>query len=89
MGLVNSSDYRRALLSVECNEIYFSKEDNFLLFNDSSIHNEVSMKFNQEEADSKVILHCLDILNDLEETIVIRSLSADTDIIVHIIVTIE
>ena len=88
MGLVNSSDYRRALLSVECNEIYFSK-DNFLLLNDSSIHNEVSMKFNQEEADSKVILHCLDILNDLEETIVLRSLSADTDIIVHIIVTIE
>ena len=62
--------------SAECNEIYFSKEDNSLLFNDSSIHNTLSLKSNQEEAE--VISYCLDILNDSEKTIVKRSLSADT-----------
>ena len=73
---------------MKCNEIYFSKEDNSLLFNDSSIYNAVSLKSNQEEADSKVILHYLDVLNDFEATIVIGSPSADTGIL-HINVTIE
>ena len=59
------------------------------MFNDSSIYNAVSLKFNQKEADSKVILYYLDILKDLEATIAIRSPSADTDIVVHIITTVE
>ena len=65
-----------------------------------SIHNEVSLKSIQEETDSKVVLHCLDVTNNLKATIVISSPSAENgkyynghdgngDIMVHIIVTIE
>ena len=79
---VISSDYKRALTLLKCNEINFSKEDNYLLFNESVTHKAVCLKFNQEQAGTKIILHCLDGLNDLEATIVIRSPSADTDVMV-------
>ena len=52
------------------------------MLNESDIHSAVCVKSNQEEADSKVILHCLDALNDLEAAIIIHSPSADTDIMV-------
>lgn len=52
------------------------------MFNESGIHNAVRLKSNQEQADSKVILHGLDALDDLEVTLVILSSLADTDTMV-------
>ena len=52
------------------------------MFNESGIGNTVHLKSNQEEADSEVILRCLDALNDLEAILVIRSTLADIDVIV-------
>ena len=82
---VISSDYKRALALLKLNEIYLSKKDNCLLFNKSGIQNAVRLKYNQEEADSKVILHCLDDLNNLEPTTVIRSPTGDTDTMVLVV----
>lgn len=65
-------DYQRACALLKCNKIYFSKEDNCLLINESGIHNAVRLKPNQEEADTKVILYCLDALNDLEAYIPVQ-----------------
>ena len=79
---VISSDYKRALALLKCNEICFSKENNRLLFNKSGIHNAARLKSHQEEANSKVILHCLDAPKGFEATFVIHSSSADLDIMV-------
>ena len=40
------------------------------------------LKSNQEEADTKVVLHCLDALRTPEATVALRSHSGDTDIMV-------
>ena len=67
---------------LKCKVIYFSKEDRCFLFNQNSFHPATHLKSNQEEADCKVILHCLGALKKPETTVINRSPSGDTDIIV-------
>ena len=74
--------YKKALKMFKCKEIYFSKEDDCFLFNENGFHSTTHLKSNQEEADSKVILHCLDALKGPEATVVLRSPPGDTDIMV-------
>ena len=76
------TSYKKALRMFKCKEIYFSKEDDCFLFNKNVFHSTTHLKSNQEEADSKVILHCLDALKGPEATVVLRSPSGDTDIMV-------
>ena len=78
---VISTDYKKALKILKCKQIYFSKEDGCFLFN-TCFHSATHLKSNQEEAGSKVILHCLDALKEPEATVVPRSRSGDTDIMV-------
>ena len=79
---VTSMDYKKALKMLKCKEIYLSKEDGCFLFNENGFHSATRLKSNQEEADSKVILHFLDTLKESEATVVLRSSSGDTDIVV-------
>ena len=79
---VTSMDYTKALKMLKCKEIYLSKEDGCFLFNKNSFHSATHLKSNQEEADSKVILHFLDALKEPETTVVLRSSTGDTDIVV-------
>ena len=86
---VNSTDYKKALKTLKCKEIYFSKENGYLLFNESVFHSPTHLKPNQEEADSKVILHCLDALKEPEAAVVLRSPSGDTNIMVFAVLLIS
>ena len=76
------TDHKKTLKMLKCKVIYFSKEDRCFLFIQNSFHPATHLKSNQEEADSKVILHCLDALKKPEATLILRSPSGDTDIIV-------
>ena len=71
----------KALNLLNCKEIYFSKENCCLLINENGSQ-DVDLKLNQEEGDTKVILHCLDALKTPEATVVLRSHSGDTDTMV-------
>ena len=79
---VTSMDYKRALKMLKCKEIYLSKEDVCFLFNENGFHSATHLKSNQGQAESKVILHFLDPLKEPEATLVLRSSSGDTDIVV-------
>ena len=79
---VISTGYKKVLKMLKCKEIYFSKEDGCFLFNENGFHSATHLKPNREEADSKVILHCLDALKEPETTVVLRSPSGDRDITV-------
>ena len=72
----------KALNLLKSKEIYFSKESCCLLINENGSQDVEHLKSNQEEADTKVILHCLDALKTPESTVVLRSHSGDTDIMV-------
>ena len=74
---VISTDYKKALKMLKCKQIYFSKEEGCFLFS-TCFHSATHLKSNHEEADSKVILHCL----EPEATVVLCSPSGDTDIMV-------
>ena len=70
---VISTDYKKALEMLKWKEIYFSKEDGCFLFNDNGFHSGTYLKSNQEEGDSKIILHYLDALKEPEATVVLCS----------------
>ena len=70
---VISTDYKKALEMLKWKEIYFSKEDGCFLFNDNGFHSGTYLKSNQEEGDSKLILHYLDALKEPEATVVLCS----------------
>ena len=72
----------QALRLLKCNQIYFSKESHCILLDEEGPRDVEHLKSNQEEADTKVILHCLDALITPESTVVLRSHSGDTDIMV-------
>ena len=55
---------------LKCKVIYFSKEDRCFLFNQNSFHPATHLKSNQE-ADCKVILHCLGALKKPETTVIL------------------
>ena len=79
---VISSESVWALHLLKCNEIYFSKEIQSTVIDAEGLRDFDRLKSNQEEADTKMILHCLDALVDPESTVVLRSHSGDTDIMV-------
>ena len=79
----------KALNLLKCKEIYFYKGNCCLLINENGSQDVEHLKSNQEEADTKVILHCLDALKTPEATVVLRSHSGDTDIIVHAVTLIR
>ena len=72
----------KALHLLKCNQIYFSKENYCSLIDEDGSQEVEHLKSNQEEADTKVVLHCLDALRTPEATVVLRSHSGDTDIMV-------
>ena len=65
------------------NKILISLDNKCISISRLSTTVEESLKSNQEEADTKVILHCLQILKSNQTSIVkLRSPSGDTDIVV-------
>ena len=66
---------------LKCKGIYYSTED-VALYLTKMISTLLLIKSNQEEADKKVILYCLDALKEPELTVVLRSPSGQTDIMV-------
>ena len=75
------TDYKKALKMLKCKGIYYSTED-VALYLTKMISTLLLFKSNQEEADKKVILYCLDALKEPELTVVLRSPSGQTDIMV-------
>jgi len=65
------------------------KENYCLLINENGSQGVEHKKSNQEEADTKVVLHCLDTLKTPEATFVLRSHSGDTDIMVLVVTLIR
>ena len=61
---VISKDDKKALKMLKCKDIYFSTEDSCFIFNENDFHAATDLKSNQEEADKKVILYCLDALKE-------------------------
>ena len=61
------------------------KENYCLLINENGSQGVEHLKSNQEEADTKVVLHCLDTLKTPEATVVLRSHSGNTDIMVLVV----
>ena len=74
---------------LRCDKIYFSKESHTIAIDSNGVSDIDDLKSNQEEADTKVILHCLDALKEPETTVVLRSHSGDTNIMVLTVVLIR
>ena len=74
IGKVIAENGDKALSLLKWNQIYFSKENCcFLIDEHGSSHEVEDLKSNQEEADTKVILHCLDALRTPESSVVLCS----------------
>jgi len=69
--------------------ILFSTDGETRLFTDETNTKVPELSSRQEEADTKVILHLNHALDKVEGQVVLRSLSADTDILVLAVVLIE
>ena len=82
IGEVIAENSGRAMKLLKCERIIYSMDSCCFLIDENGTQEIDSLKSNQEEADTKVILHCLDALNTPESTVVLRSPSADTDIMV-------
>ena len=67
---------------LKCDQIYCSEASHTVAIDSNGVSNIDDLKSNQEEADTKVILHCLDALKESEATVVRRSHSGDTNIMV-------
>ena len=72
---------RRALQQLRCAVIFFSKENDTVKIGES-VTSYDQLKSNQEEADTKVILHCHHAISNSEGSVIQRSPSGDTDILV-------
>ena len=79
---VISSNKEKAIQLLKCSIIYFSKEDLTLKIENFSVTSSIDLSSNQEEADTKVILHCQHAIETTEGPVVLRSPSGDTDIFV-------
>ena len=62
--------------------IYFSKKDSFVRVNASQVTAVDELSSNQEEADNKVILHSAHVITKTEGSVILWSLSGDTDIMI-------
>ena len=73
----------KALNLLRCQEIYFSTDNDCRKVTHASCEIEDQLVSNQEEADTKLILHCCHALNTHPpKKVIIRSPSGDTDILV-------
>lgn len=73
----------KAINLLRCTEIFISTYNCCIKLTSSSVTEEVELKSNQEEADTKLTLHCIHALSLFPNKIVlIRSPSADIDILV-------
>ena len=76
----------RCLQILDCKEIYFSEKNECIRITHESVTEEQSMSSNQEEADTKVILHSKHAYErSPEKTVIVRSPSGDIDIIILMI----
>ena len=74
---------KRCLLLLKTSRIVLSKEDQCLLVSQSDVQEITTLCSNQEEADTKVLLHAVLSLNqNPTKKVIIRSPSSDTDILV-------
>ena len=72
---------------LRCNKIVISMESKTIIITHQLTSEDVSLNSNQEEADTKVILHSYIILNEsLNSTVTLRSPSGDTDILLLAVV---
>ena len=73
----------KLLTKLKCSTVYFSQEDVTYCINESGVTVKQDLSSNQEEADTKVILHCHHALEEsLSSKVVLRSPSGDTDIMI-------
>ena len=79
---VISQESSRALQMLKCDEIYCLKESYTVATDSNELSDIDDLKSDQEEADTKVIHHYLDALKEPETTVVLRSHSGDTNIMV-------
>jgi len=77
------------LRKLDAQMILFSTDGETRLFPDETNTKVPELSSRQEEADTKVILHLNHALDKVEGQVVLRSLSADTDILVLAVVLIE
>ena len=72
----------KALNILRCSKIYLSSRNECKSITLSSVSEEQELTSDLEEADTKVVLHCLHALQSTVNVVVVRSTSGDTDIIV-------
>ena len=73
----------KALDLVNCGELYFSTDNDCRRITQSLSVREESLVSNQEEADTKLVLHSLHALNESpRKKVIVRSPSGDTDVLV-------
>ena len=73
----------KALDVVNCGELYFSTDNDCHRITLSLSVREESLVSNQEEADTKLVLHSLHALNESpRKKVIVRSPSGDTDVLV-------
>ena len=78
-----TSTNKEALLrKLKCQMIYFSTDGKTRLFTADSDRIVPELTSDQEEADTKVILHLAHALDKMNKKIILRSPSSDTDIVV-------
>ena len=73
----------RVLNMLRCTEMYISTENNCMKLTLSSATEETQLSSNQEEADTKILLHCQHARERYpQKAVIVRSHSADIDILV-------
>ena len=73
---------RKQICFLQTSVIYFSKKDSCVRVNASQLTTVDELLSNQEEADNKVILHSVHAITTTEGSIILWSLSGDTDIMI-------
>ena len=77
------NNFHKVLTELKCSVIYFSQEDITYCLKGTGVSIAAELSSNQEEADTKVILHCHHSLQESPNSkVVLRSPSGDTDIFV-------
>ena len=77
------NNFHRVLTELKCKIVYFSQEDITYKLTNKGVSIAAELSSNQEEADTKVILHCHHALQESPGSkVVLRSHSGDTDIFV-------
>ena len=77
------SNFHKVLIELKCSVIYFSQEDITYCLKGTGMLIAAELSSNQEEADTKVILHCHHSLQESPNSkVVLRSSSGDTNIFV-------